>query len=208
MKSIIDISTAEMLPSGFAAPYDAILSTARGHAIRSRGPFHLDRPVFVRLDPLADPDRMAHDDHDGLAVDVPNGQFDLDHISATLRLVEARRNRSDRSIRLLAFFFPDLASLAVSAETLAGSERLYGIAFDETALSACLPIDDMTTPAPLLYARARIVAAARAVACPAYLKPRWSDNQDTNLRTIETAKQDGFDGLIGPPTIVGLINSA
>lgn len=134
----------------------------------------------------------------GLAIDLANGQPDLDRTSALLRVQEAKTGRDDGRTRLIAFRFPDLASLAEPIAGLTGSPRLFALAFDEERLQDTLPSDDISRPAPLIYARARIIADGRKLGCPVYLKPRWSDVEALNDTIIAHAIADGFDGLIGP----------
>lgn len=208
MKSIVEISSDRTIQAGFLPPADAFL---RGSGHRADCATFSDgdgRPVFRRVSHSELVQRADFDIHANLAIDMPNGQRDLDRASAALRVIEARHHMADRALRILAFLFPDPQSLTMHIDTMRGSDRLYALAFDESALAAHLPMEPMTTPAPIVYARARSVAVARAIACPAYIRLRWSDDQDINRLLIAAAKQDGFDGIICPAEAVALINSA
>lgn len=144
----------------------------------------------------------------GFAIDLADGQPDLDRASALLRVEEAKAGLSDGMIPLMAFSFPDLASLADQAHGLIGSKRVFALALDEARLRNELPRGADQRPAPLVYARARIIADARKLDCPVYLKPQWSDDEARNHEIIVHAKADGFDGMIGPPSLAVLIRNA
>lgn len=144
----------------------------------------------------------------GFAIDLADGQPDLDRASAILRVEEAKTGRGDRITSLIAFLFPDLASLADRGHGLVGSPRLFALAYDEARMQSQLPSGEPLHPAPLVYARARSVGEARKLACPVYLKPLWSGDNAQNRAIIAQAKADGFDGLISPPAMAALIRNA
>jgi citrate lyase beta subunit len=125
-----------------------------------------------------------------LAIDAPRGTYDIERASLALRLTEARLDLADYTIRLIAFLFPDVASLADRAREVQASPRLVALALDEVSLTASLSetTSEADMSAPLVYARARTIANARHLNLPAYLKPI---NPNTN-----DARRDGFDGLL------------
>jgi hypothetical protein len=71
-----------------------------------------------------------------------------------------------------------------------------------------LPRSEISHPAPLIYARARLVADAKKIACTAYLKPLWSKDVAANHSILQQAKADGFDGVIAPSALISMINNA
>lgn len=133
----------------------------------------------------------------GIAIDAPRGTIDIDHASALLRVYEAAKGLKDRSIDMITYLYPAITALAEQSDTLHASPRLLGLALDEPALAktANLAAPDRKDAAPLLHARARLVAHARRLNLPAYLKPLGEMKEDQ-------ARQDGFDGIIGAPAFL------
>lgn len=221
MNLIIEIDTPEKRPEAlqyrpFAliTPFEAARSAAKS---RSDDDQFANVPQFVRFDGDAKlfigdgfiHDRLAEDETvlpTGIAINVSSAQLDLDQISSQLRAVETRLGVQDRRTRIIAFPFPDLATLADHPHGLIPSPRMFGLALDEVALTAALPATGTQKSSPALYARARLVAAARNVACPSFLRPEWTHDAASNRHIIDHAKADGFDGVIVPIRYMAAIN--
>lgn len=134
-----------------------------------------------------------------LALDAMNGSADVEHASAVLRVMEAQQGREDRDIKLMAYLFPSLSTLADDPRAFQKSERLHALALDEERLAQSVSAtrDEHALSAPLIYARARIIAIGRSCDVPVYIKPLYRA-QDPHARILDDAARDGFDGIIGP----------
>lgn len=165
------------------------------------------KPVFGDWTGTAEQSEVLAMGLSGFVATLANGQPDLDRISAELRVAEARRGLSDGHFKLIGVPFPDLAALADEGRAMRASARLFALAHDETRLKHDLVSDGALTPAPLVYARAKLVAHARKIGRASFLKPDWTDSAPDNIALARQAKADGFSGLIAPPRLAAMIKN-
>lgn len=212
MKLIVEThpTPAELSVTGLEVA--ALLVTSGGSAVDIRDAAHSALPIFYQAQLKPDGGLTFPDGARRLAIDTREGQADLDRISAELRIIEARNGRADRSTALMIYPYPDAASLADRRHDLVGSERLFALALDEPMLLKSLTAESAQhgepLPAPLVYARARLVAASRILGVPSYLKPLWRDDAVENMALLRGAKRDGFDGVIVSSTLLADLKNA
>lgn len=197
MKFILEIQTVTVHPPAELEQAEAVLldDASSLAADANRVPW-LDR-CFLRVKHESDLEITSRSRLLGFAAQTTRGQFDLDRISAVLRVAEIKSGQPEQSTRLILFPYPDLASLAEHLYPLSGSPRLFAIAHDERPFIAHETDRASRTPSPLLYARVQSVALARRLGVTAYLRPNWTSNDHENEEIVRAAKADGFDGLIG-----------
>ncbi len=187
---------------------DAILLTGTcRNSQRQANVASVPKPVFGHWTDRDAQDELSTTGLSGFIVALANGQPDLDRISAELRVEEARSGLSDGHFKLIGVPFPNVAALASDARAMRACDRLFACAHDETMLKTDLASDETLTAAPLVYARASLVALARKIGCAAFLKPDWTDNASDNLALARQARADGFNGLIAPPPLATLIKN-
>lgn len=211
MNFIIEIDVGG-IPNSLLGPHpeailhaDAILlPSASSFGSGQSGLATYRKPVFRMWSGMAE---NADRELAGFFAPIPNGQADLDRISAELRVAEARFGVSDRHFKLIGVPFPDLASLADQSRPIRGCDRLHALAHDETRLKSDLASDGALTGAPFVYARAMLVAAASKLGCVPYLKPNWAEAEAECLALARQAKVDGFGGLILPSRLADLIRT-
>lgn len=143
------------------------------------------RPIFVRIDRTRASSQLA------ALASAPFAGIMLPKAESSADVAEVRGKLGDRALIALV----ETPRGIVAAEELAACDGIDALAFGAEDFSAAMGMTGSATS--LLYARSRLVTAAKAFGKPAYDSPCFALNDEAALRTDCAASAAlGFDGKL------------
>ncbi len=182
--------------SALLLPTVAAASGLRGLA-RARG---MRAAIFVAVSPTdsgaleAELDALGADLPDGVLLADCRGRADLQRLSAKLAVREARANRPEGAVGILAMAGQSAAGVLALPDFSGGARRLQGLAHDPYALAQAIGADPAASTSDTAMSLAAFAAAAANV--PAYLALSPDQDPATLIRRCAQIRGAGFAGAI------------
>lgn len=150
---------------------------------------------------------------EGVLLPRTTGHADVACLSAMLSVVEAQYNLEDGATRIIAVSGETTAGIMASptfstSQSSSGQKRLFGLSWDEIALSSELGTEGYNLPADQQgFARSMTLMAACAARVKAFDTPSLTRNPERFLAECKAAFAAGYEGKVAlDPDQIAVIN--